>query len=234
MNFRLSLILPAVLAFTTAYGKAPAPPPPTLDAVLAQMDTASASFKNARADFKQDYYERIVKDTTTESGSVYFERSPSGTQMGAVEFDPASKKKLKVYDYKGGVLRLYDPGQDQIRLIKPTSSQGQIETFLTLGFGGSGKDLAKAWSINLAGEETIDGVKCEKLELVSKDSGVRNSFSKVTIWVDPTRAVSLKQVFETPSHDIRTSTYSHIKVNGSIDRGTFEIKKTSTTTTVGP
>lgn len=226
MNLRLSLLLPAVLAFSPAPGKAPAPPPPpALDAVLAQMDTASASFKSARADFKQDYYERIVKDTTTEYGSVYFERSAGSTQMGAVEFDQASKKKTKVYDYKGGVLRLYDPNQNQVRVIKPTSSQGQIETFLTLGFGGSGKDLARSWNITIAGEETIDGVKCEKLDLISKDPGVRNTFSKVTIWVDPTRAVSLKQVFTTPSGDIRTSTYSHIKVNGAIDRTTFEIKK---------
>lgn len=233
MNVRLSVLLPAVLLASGLSVHAQAPSP-RLATVLAQMDTASAGFKNARADFRQDFYEAVVRDTTTENGSIYFERIGGGTQMGAVSFDPATKKKTKVYDFKGGILRMYDPGPDQLRLIKPNSSQGQIETFLTLGFGGSGKDLARSWNITDMGTETIDGVSCEKLDLVSKDPGVRNTFSKVTIWVDPTRAVSLKQIFETPSHDKRTTTYSHIKVNSSIDRGTFEIKKTSKTTIVGP
>ena len=38
-----------------------------------------------------------------------------------------------------------------------------------LGFGASGKDLAEKWDIKYAGEETVDGVKTEKLELVAKD-----------------------------------------------------------------
>lgn len=224
MNLRLSLVLPATLLLAAVPGHAQTPNP-KLNAILAQMDTASASFKNARADFKQDYFERVVKDTTTEQGAVYFERSGGSTRMGAAEFDPATKKKLKIYDYNGAALRLYDPDQNQVRIIKPTSSQGQVETFLTLGFGGSGKDLARSWNITYIGPETIDGTKCEKLELVSKDPGVRNSVTKVTIWVDPTRAVSLKQIFDTPSGDIRTTTYSHIKVNGAIDHATFDINK---------
>ncbi len=212
-------------------------PDPHLAAVLSQMDTASQQFKNARADFSQDYYEAIVRETTNQSGSIYFERKGSGTQMGAVIVDP-KRGKQKVLEFKDGILRMFDIPNDQIRVIKPGSSQGQVETFLTLGFGGSGKDLARAWNISYAGSETLtDGgqpVKTEKLDLVSKDPAVRNTFAKVTIWVDPTRGISLKQVFETPSHDRRTSTYSHVKVNGKIDAGSFEIKKGPHTTVVGP
>jgi outer membrane lipoprotein-sorting protein len=135
-------------------------------------------------------------------------------------------------------LRMFDIPNDQIRVIKAGSNQATIETFLTLGFGGSGKDLARAWNITYGGSETLTDngqpVKTEKLELVSKDPSVRNTFTKVTIWVDPTRGISLKQVFETPSHDRRTSTYSHVKLTGKIDSGTFEIKKGPHTTTVGP
>lgn len=233
MNLRPTFLLSAALVLG-AFSTHAQTPNPKLNAILAQMDTASASFKNARADIRQDYYEAVVHDTTTEIGSVYFERSGGGTQFGAVSFDPVSKKKLRVIEYKAGLLRMYEPGPDQIRLIKPSSSAGTLETFLTLGFGGSGKDLARSWDINYAGPETIEGIKCEKLELVSKDPGIRSNVTRVTIWVDPTRSVTLKQIFEMPSHDKRTTVYSHIKVNTSIDRGTFEIKKTSKTTTVGP
>ena len=206
-----------------------------LNTVLAQMDTASQHFSNARADFQWDYYEAVVKDTTTQTGSIYFERKATSLHMGAVVLGP-NKKKDKIVEYKGGSLQLFDLGVDQIRVMNAGSNQAQYETFLTLGFGGSGKDLARAWTITDQGSETLTDngqpVKCEKLDLVSKDANVRNMFTHITIWVDPTRAVSLKQVFDTPSHDRRTAVYSHIKLNTSIDHGTFEIKKGPKTTIV--
>lgn len=237
MNVRLTFLLPAVLALT-ALPTVAQTPDPKLASLLTQLDNASAKFKSARAEFSQDFYEAVVRETTNESGAVYFERSGGNTQMGLATIDAKTKSRTKVYEYKGGILRVFEVPSDQIRIVKPTSNSGQIETFLTLGFGGSGKDLSKAWNITDQGQETLmDGntpVKVEKLDLVSRDPGLRNTFTHVTIWIDPTRAVSLKQVFETPSHDRRTTTYSHIKVNASIDRSTFDIKKGPKTTTVGP
>jgi outer membrane lipoprotein-sorting protein len=209
-----------------------------LATVLAQMDKASADFKGARADVSQEYYERVSRDTTTDTGSVYFERKGSSTQMGLVTMHPDGKAKKQVIEFKDGMLRIFDVHDNQIRVIKAGTNQGTAETFLTLGFGGSGKALAQAWDITDQGTETLmDGgqaVKTEKLVLVSKDPNMRNNFTQVTIWVDPARGVSLRQVFETPSHDKRTANYSHIKVNGSIDTGSFAIKPDKKTTTVGP
>jgi outer membrane lipoprotein-sorting protein len=219
----------------SAHSQAPAD---HLTAVLAQMDAASQQFKNARADFTQDYYEAIVKDTTTEAGSIYFERKGTAMQMGAFMVDPKTKAMDKVYEYKDGLFRMLDAHIDQIRIVKPTSNQGQIETFLTLGMGASGKDLTRAWTITDQGPETLTDngqpVKTEKLDLISKDPGVRNTLTHVTIWIDPARAVTLKQIFETPSHDRRTTVYSHIKLNTKIDAKAFELKKGSHTTVVGP
>lgn len=209
-----------------------------LAVVLAQLDAASAHFSNARADFQWDYYEAVVRDTTTQAGAIYFERKGASTQMGAVVVDPKTKAKEKVLEYKSGVLRLFDVPVDQVRIMKAGPNQAQYETFLTLGFGGSGKALAQAWNIADQGSETLSDsgqpVKTEKLDLMSKDPGVQKTFTHVTIWVDPVRGVTLKQVFDTPSHDRRTATYSHIKLNGKIDMGSFAIKGGPHTTHVGP
>ncbi len=213
-----------------------------LAGVLAQLDEASEHFSDARADFQWDYYESVVRDTTTQVGAIYFERkggaTQNGVQMGAIVVDPKTKAKEKILEYKSGVLRLFDVSVDQVRIMKAGPNQAQYETFLTLGFGGSGKALAQAWKIEDQGSETLmdsgQPVKTEKLDLVSKDPGVQKTFTHVTIWVDPVRGVSLKQVFDTPSHDRRTATYSHIKLNGKIDMGSFAIKGGPHTTHVGP
>jgi outer membrane lipoprotein-sorting protein len=233
----LGFAVVAALSFAAVPPKVQGPDAAHLVAVLAQMDKASEQFKSARADFTQEYYERVSRDTTTDTGSVYFERKGNSTQMGLVTLNP-DKSKHQVIEFKDGLLRIFDVHDDQIRLIKAGSNQGTAETFLTLGFGGSGKALAQAWDITDQGTETLmDGgqvVKTEKLLLVSKDANMQNNFSQVTIWVDPVRGVSLRQVFETPSHDKRTANYSHIKVNSNIDTGYFAIKPGKNTKTVGP
>ena len=205
-----------------------------LSGVLKQMDTASKSFKDARADFHCDYYERVVRDTTTQTGPIYFLRQGNATQMGLV-VDGAQGKPEKVVQYKDGTLQMFDPGVDQITVLHAGADQAQYEGYFTLGFGGSGSDLAHAWNITDLGPEALSDsghpVKTEKLDLVSKDQGSK-TFTHITIWVDPLRALSLRQVFYLPNNDKRTCDYSNVKLNGKLDLKTFEIKKTSHTTVV--
>jgi outer membrane lipoprotein-sorting protein len=219
-----------------AYSQAPSP---QLTFVLKQLDTASAKFQRATADFQWDYYEKVVHDTSTQKGSIYFEREKGSTDMGAVLVDlnagPKSKP-IKVIQYQGGLVQIFDPGVDQITVLHEAGNQAEIESFLTLGFGGSGTDLARAWNITDQGPETLtdDGqpIKVEKLDLVGKDADARKNFTHITIWVDPARAVSLKQIFYTSSGDYRTATYSAIKVNGNVHKDQFAIKKDKNTTTI--
>ncbi|HEX3571417.1 MAG TPA: outer membrane lipoprotein-sorting protein [Acidobacteriaceae bacterium] len=194
-----------------------------LQQVLSQMDAASKTFKSAQADIKRVHLEKVVNDTSTENGTVYFMRTGSTTQFGG-RFEP----DLKIVEYKNGTVRLYTAANNHIDQVSATgSNQGRVETFLTLGFGGSGADLAKAWDITAQGTEQIsDGAKTvqvEKLDLVSKDPSVKNNYSHITIWVDPMRDVSLKQEFFDPGGNTDTATYSNVRLNQPIDLKPYTI-----------
>ena len=201
-----------------------------LDPVLRQMDAASARFRSAEADFKWDLYQRVVRETTTQTGQIYFLKSGGSLEMGAKVAPP----EAKTLAYKGGKLTLLDPSQNHVTEMSAGANQATYESFLTLGFGGSGRDLEKTWTITDQGSEQMsDGsatVKVEKLDLVSKDPNAKNTFTHVTIWVDPARAISLKQMFFTPSEDVRTATYMHVRVNEKVDTGKFAIKTDKKTT----
>jgi hypothetical protein len=212
---------------------------PQLTHVLKQMDTASAAFQRATADFRWEYYEKIVHDTTTDNGSIYFERQGNSTAMGAVVLAPGGgdkQKYAKVLEYKNGSLQIFDTGVDQVTVVAAGANQAQYEGFLTLGFGGSGTELSRTWKIQDMGPETLtdDGkpVVTEKLDLTPRDANGNNMFTHVTVWVDVTRAVSLKQIFYTASGNYRTATYSHIVVNGNVHKDHFAIKKDKNTTVV--
>jgi outer membrane lipoprotein-sorting protein len=192
-----------------------------LDKVLAQMDAAAAKFQNAQADFNWDDYTKVVDDHEQQSGTIYFDRVGGQTQMAALVQQP--KKKTVVY--KDGTLNYYDPSLDQLNVFNTGKNKAQIDSFLTLGFGGSGKDLKAAWQINDLGPETIDGVATEKLDLQS-DPAKSQNIVHITIWVDPARAVSLKQVFYYTSGNTRTSTFTHIKYNSkSLSKSVFDVPK---------
>jgi outer membrane lipoprotein-sorting protein len=57
-------------------------------------------------------------------------------------------------------------------------------------------------------------------------------FKHVTIWVDPTRSVSYKQIFYQSTGDTRTATYKDIRYNMPIPASTFKIETARGTTTV--
>ena len=199
-----------------------------LDQVLAAMDASSAKFRSAEAEFQWDFFERVVKSTSSQTGTIYFERAGRGTEMGAKIVQPAPK----VLSYKGAMLQVFDPVADTLIRIAAKNNQGQYESFLTLGFGGSGSDLKKQWTVTDGSTETVDGVSCAKLDLVSMDPNVKAMFTHVTIWVDLTRDVLLKQMFFTPSDDVRTAYYRKIKYNAKVDASVYAIKtdkKTSVT-----
>ncbi|MEO6829217.1 MAG: outer-membrane lipoprotein carrier protein LolA [Acidobacteriaceae bacterium] len=195
-----------------------------LDKVLTQMDAASAKFRSAQANFQWDQFERVVSSTSTQAGVIYFERTGNSTRMAA-DIETADGQPAKKYlVFRDGVLKFFQSQIDQLTVFHAGNKQGQYESYLTLGFGGSGSDLKKSWDVTYQGMEAIDGVQTAKLDLVSKSEGVRNNFSHVTIWVDPTRAISLKQVLFEPSGDTRTSYFRNIQYNKKVPASVFKIK----------
>ncbi|MGB6973724.1 MAG: outer membrane lipoprotein-sorting protein [Terracidiphilus sp.] len=194
----------------------------SLATVLHRLDLAAARFHSTSADFVfQSIQTDPIPDTDTQKGSVYYERKGSSFQMAAHIGEINGRAIPKIYKYSGGVFELYEPVLNQVTRF---ARAGRFESYVMLGFGASGKELADKWNITLLGTETIDGVLTDKLALIAKDSEVRKNFPKVTIWIDPDRGVSLKQVFDEAGGTERTCTYTHIRVNESLPRDAFTFK----------
>jgi outer membrane lipoprotein-sorting protein len=202
---------------------------PALESVLNQMDAAASNFRTAEADFKADTYQKVVNETDTQTGKIYFRRSGKGDLQMASHFQAPEEKYVV---YSDGKIRVYQPKIEQINEYDAGKNRSEIETFMLLGFGGGGHDLTRHFDVQFAGNEDVDGVKTAKLELVPKDPKVKNMFDKMVIWVDPVRAISLKQQFFEPSGDYRITHYSNIKVNTKIPDDVFKLHTTGHIKTV--
>ncbi len=192
-------------------------PSAQLQATLDKLDQASTRFISAQADFHKVLYNHYLRSNDDEQdGRIYFTSEHGSPHMGLLTTGP----KARIAEYKSGSLRLFTVSDNCF----VTVTRPGIETYLTLGFGGSGKDLTKAWNITDLGPELMDGIKVEKLELVAKDPNVRANFEKITLWMDLARGVSLKQVFLSTTKDIQTATYTHIRYNEKVDTKPFTFK----------
>jgi outer membrane lipoprotein-sorting protein len=205
--------------------------PAGLPAILAQMNAASAKFVNAQADLRQELYTKAIHDTETQNGQIYFLHH-NGTQMGMKLFAPDTAPgaaPVKIVQFQGGVAQVFNPGTNQIDRFSATGqNQTAAESLMAIGFGGSGSEMEKAWTIADQGPEKLeDGgkqIEVEKLDLISKDPHIRSIYSHITIWVDPVRDVSLKQIsFDASSGDTRTVIFSNIRLNQSINSASFQI-----------
>ena len=225
MRLRRKLVYAAFIALVllpvrTAYAA------DDLETVLHRLDVAAANFHTTSADFQFDTIETVpVPDKDVQRGTVYYQRKGAAFQMAAHIREVNGKVVPKVYTYSAGILKLYEKLTDQVRNF---TKAGKYESYLMLGFGASGKDLEQKWEIKYVGPEILsDGksaVKTEKLELVAKDPAVRKVLSRVTIWVDPDRAVSLKQVFDEGPGTYRVCLYSNFKTNQPLPPDAFTFK----------
>jgi outer membrane lipoprotein-sorting protein len=211
--------------------------PDPLKTVLSEMDAASARFTSAQADMRQEIFTRAVEDTETQIGQIYFLRKGASNQMG-MKLLPENAKPgaapAQVLELKDGKLRVFNPGTNHIdEFSAGGKNQAVADTLTTLGFGSSGSSLAKSWTITDQGTEQMsDGSKSvavEKLDLVSKDQNIRNSWTHIAMWIDASRAVPLKQISYqasggTPTGDTRTVFYTNIRLNQSVDVAPFAIK----------
>ncbi|MFZ0420541.1 MAG: outer membrane lipoprotein carrier protein LolA [Candidatus Sulfotelmatobacter sp.] len=203
---------------------------PTLDSVLKKMDAAAANFQTLQADFVWDQYQRVVDEHDTQKGTVYYRRSGKEIEMMADIKDPDQKFLL----YKDGKLQVYQPKIEQVMEYTAGANHNEIESYLVLGFGGSGQDLQKQFDVTYQGEETIDNTATAKLQLIPKSNKVKNYFTQAFLWIDLNRGISLQQRFVQGQGDSRLAKYSAIKMPAKIGNDVFRLKTTSKTKFVSP
>jgi outer membrane lipoprotein-sorting protein len=194
-----------------------------LQKVIGDLNAAAAKFSSAQADFAWDQFTAVVQEHEIQTGTIYFERKKSVTLMAAYIKQDNGKDAPKTVIYDGSEVKFYEPTIKQLTTMKAGANRGQFESFLTLGFGGSGNDLEANWKVTLLGTENMDGVSVAKLDLVPKEQKVLENFTHVTIWVEPSRGINHKQIFYQPSGDLRTATYKNIRYNTPLPADVFKL-----------
>jgi outer membrane lipoprotein-sorting protein len=192
--------------------------------VLSQMDASSTKFQDVQADIAVDLYTAVVQDHEMQKGKTAFRRAGNAIEMATQILTDNGEPSERDLLYKNGQLSFYQPALKQETLFSAGANRGEYDSLLATGFGANSNDLNATWTVTLQGMETIDGTETAKLDLVPRQDNIRNNVTHITLWLDPVRDISLKQVMYQPSGDSRTVTYSNIRYNAHPSASLFTLK----------
>lgn len=218
------------LMLLSSFGAAQKQDASALDSVLRKMDETSAHFQTAQADFVFDQYQKVVDETDTQKGTVYYRKAGQQIEMMAEFTDPDKKFVL----YKNGKLQVYQPKIEQVMEYSAGANQQELESLMVLGFGGSGQDLKKSYDVTYQGEETVNNISTAKLQLIPKNDKLRGNLPQIILWIDLANGISVQQKLMQTQGDYRLAKYSAIKVNAKINNDVFRLKTTNKTKFVSP
>lgn len=201
-----------------------------MERVLTQMDVAARNFRTTEASVVWEQYEKVIDETSTEKGKIYFRRENGEIQMAADFVEPDKKYVI----YSAGRVQMYQPKIDQVNEYDAGKNRSDLESFLVLGFGGSGHDLLGSYDVKFLGSETVNGVAAEKLELIPKSAHLRNNIARILLWIDPARGISVQQQFFEPGNDYRRAKYSEIQINQKLPESAFKLNTGKKTRFISP
>jgi len=228
---RRHLAQAAVLAgvFALAVAARPAFAADDLDKVLAKLDASAAKFNSAQAQIVWDNVQtKPIEDDEKQTGTALFERKDGQMKVAVHLKTPVEKDMV----YADGIGKLYEARLKQVQVFKVGDKRSELDAFLTLGFGGSGKDLQKNWIVTDEGAEQVNGVASEKLQLIPRDPSVAKTAPKVLLWIDMDKGIAVKQQRFASDASYVIFSYSEVRLNSKIPDDAFDIKTAPGTQTI--
>ncbi len=211
---RLSL-LPIALSAVLNAGAA------DLKQTLARIDQSASGFRSLTAKIRKTDYTAVIKESAEETGRITMRRSRPRDLKMLAEFS-APEERAVAFD--GRKVQIYYPRILTVQEYDLGKQSSLIDQFLVLGFGSTSAELLKTYDIRWTGEETVNHVKCDRLELTPKSDEARQHVRRIEIWVSVQDGITQQQKIHQPSRDFKLIAYSEIKLNPPLTDDSLRLK----------
>lgn len=207
---RLAALTVSVFAFTL--GAAPVNPE-----LLQRLDNAASHFLSMSATVTYLTHTDVIDENTTETGELLMKKVAPGEAQGLINFTAPNQRSVT---FEKRNVRIYYPKIKTLQVYDLEEHGEQLDKFLMIGFGTSGTELAKDYTMTVLETEAVKGmpgVQAIHIELIPKSGEARKYVKKLELWIpehgDP--YPSREKITE-PSGDSRTMTYSNLKINPTL------------------
>ena len=209
--FRTTFVLSSALMALALTGSGAPVSDPALDAVMAGIDQAAATFKGLSADIKKVSHTEVVNVDSMDSGTILVKKlKPKEIRIRIDLTNPQQNVTVG-----GGRVQIYSPLTKEAQELDLGKNRGAVEQFMLLGFGSNSAELRNAYSVTLGGVDTVNGEKATRILLVPKDPEILARVKKCELWISD-KGWTVRQKFHTGGGDYVLSTYSRMNINPSI------------------
>jgi len=191
-----------------------------LEAVLARIDKAGAAFKGMSAQARRLSHTDVINEDNVDSGTMLLKRSRARDMRMLVNLTQPDPKTVAL---QGRKLEVYYPKMKTVQEYDVGKSRELLDQFFLLGFGTSRADLLSAYTIRLVGQDTVDGQKTERLELIPKSKEVRQHLNRLELWISE-GGYPIQQKFYLPGGDYMLVTYSDMKINPDLPEAALKLQ----------
>ena len=190
----------------------------SLKEVLARMDKTAKEFKAMTASVVWTTHSAALNENDEESGTVTLKRVAGGDIQGLVEF---KKPDSKFVTLEKQHLSIYYPKTKTQDVWELGDQADQLYQFLMIGFGTPGTALAREYDMKALGKDTVkssQGVPTIRLQLVPKNSRIRDYVSRLELWIpEEGEPYPVQEKISFPnSDDYRLVVYKDIKKNPAL------------------
>lgn len=182
----------------------------SLEAVLASMDAAAPGFRAMTAKMDRLSHVAVIDDNSSEEATVRVVRLKNRDLRVAIDFTKPDNKQVAIGDRKAEV---FYPKTNTVQEWDLGKYKSLVDQFVLLGFGTSGKDLAKNYGLKFLKEDSIHGQKCSRLELLPKSAQVKQNYKRIELCVATPGGYPVQQKLFEASGNYTSISYSNVKLN---------------------
>ena len=186
---------------------------PDTQAVLDSLERAGRQLKTMRAGFVERKMLLLLEEEERREGRVSLQ------VPGRLRWDYTAPQQ-SVTLFKDGRFARYLPQSKQV-----FRGEAKGESDLLVGFGPGAADLGSKYEVTLVGEEEVDGAAAHVLDLRPRPEGSSGGlFAEIRLWVEKKRHIPVQTRLTEPTGDYTTIRFEDVEINGSLPRGTFDLK----------
>jgi outer membrane lipoprotein-sorting protein len=189
--------------------------------ILAKMDQAGPAFHSMSANIKRVTYTAIIKDTSIETGTILMKKNSSRDVQVLISF---TAPDLKTVAFHGNKAEIYYPKIKTVQEYDLGKQRGLVDQFLLLGFGTTGKELAKGYTIQASRKEVVAGQETTQLTLIPKSKQVRDQFPQMDLWISDATGEPAQQKLVEPSGNYYLITFTEVKLNPNLSPSALKLE----------
>jgi outer membrane lipoprotein-sorting protein len=192
----------------------------TVKDVLARMDASAQTFQGMTANLTQLQHTAIINEDERDSAMVRMKKTKEGLR-GFVEFAEPNRRLI---GFQNRQLEVFYPKTNTVDIYDLGKHGAQLDQFLLLGFGTSGKELERTYNIKVTGTENLNGKPTTRLELTPKTAEVKEYMQKLELWIPASASYPVQEKIHKNDQDYILIQYSDVKLNPGLTDKDLELR----------